>query len=177
MKHTASSLFWRDAEVRPSAKALILQWSAKRREGHFCFLSSICAEVVASVRMMKIRPALNQKARPRNRPRLTSRHSATRWLGRFLFSRVAHRVADLGRSAKKDSERQLSFRLTQPQHQMRKAISILFFILFIASLPRLITGFSTAPNISFLIGQIVASLLMLILGLHFWKVRPKKAQQ
>ena len=32
----------------------------------------------------------------------TSRHSATRWLSRFLFSRVAHRVADLWRSANKE---------------------------------------------------------------------------
>ena len=30
----------------------------------------------------------------------TIRHSATRWLGSFLFSRVAHRVADLQRWAK-----------------------------------------------------------------------------
>ena len=41
-----------------------------------------------------------RSARPRNRPRRTSRHSTTRWLGTFLFSKAAHRVADLGRSAK-----------------------------------------------------------------------------
>src|SRR5882724_8748664 len=39
----------------------------------------------------------------------TNRHSATRWLGPFLFSRVAHRVADLGRWAKTMKPRLVSF--------------------------------------------------------------------
>ncbi|WP_438480267.1 hypothetical protein [Oleiharenicola lentus] len=60
---------------------------------------------------------------------------------------------------------------------MRKAISVLFFILFVLTLPGLIAGFRHAPNASFLIGQAVFTLIMLILGIYFWKPTAPKEQK
>ena len=59
---------------------------------------------------------------------------------------------------------------------MRKAVAILFGIFFLFSLPGLIAGFKTAPSISFLIGQAVFTMIMLILAVHFWKPKPAKQQ-
>lgn len=57
---------------------------------------------------------------------------------------------------------------------MRKAVSLLFFIFFLVSLPGLLAGFRTAPNVSFLIGQIIFTLIMLTLAVYFWKPAPVK---
>jgi hypothetical protein len=57
---------------------------------------------------------------------------------------------------------------------MRKALSILFFALFLVSLPGLIAGLKSAPDASFLVGKAILSLIMLILGIHFWKPAPPK---
>jgi ABC-type uncharacterized transport system permease subunit len=62
--------------------------------------------------------------------------------------------------------------LIQP---MRKTISLLFFVLFLLTLPALIGSFSKAADASFVIGQIVLSLILLTLGLHFWKARATKS--
>lgn len=59
---------------------------------------------------------------------------------------------------------------------MRKALSILFFVLFLVSLPGLIAAFKSAPNVSFLIGKAIFSLIMLILSIHFWKPAPPKKE-
>jgi uncharacterized membrane protein YfcA len=81
-------------------------------------------------------------------------------------------VAQLDRSAKKNSAAS-NFQL---HTKMRKAISILFFVLFLFSLPGLVAGFKNAPDTSVLIGQAIFSLIMLILGIYFWKPAPPKKE-
>jgi hypothetical protein len=60
---------------------------------------------------------------------------------------------------------------------MRKAVSVIFFVLFLFTLPGLVAAFKNESNASLLIGQSMFSLIMLILAFHFWKPRPPKEEK
>lgn len=57
---------------------------------------------------------------------------------------------------------------------MRKAVAVLFILIFLCAIPGIVAGFRSAPSVSYLIGQVIFMLLMLILALHFWKPAPAK---
>ncbi len=82
-----------------------------------------------------------------------------------------------GQLNKAEEDARFSLVSTQSRGFMRKAISILFLILFLLSLSGLMAGFKNAPNISVLIGQTVFILLFLLLTLYFWKPRPPKSNK
>lgn len=60
---------------------------------------------------------------------------------------------------------------------MRKVISVLFFLLCLLSLPGLIAAIKRGGDTSVLIGQGVFSLIMLVLGFHFWKPATPKEKK
>ena len=59
---------------------------------------------------------------------------------------------------------------------MRKFVSIIFFLLLVLSLPGLVKSINAGQEVSSLIGQATASILFLILGLHFWKPSKKNEE-
>ena len=58
---------------------------------------------------------------------------------------------------------------------MRKAISVIFFILFLISLRGLTAGFRIEKGPGVLVGECIFSFVLLMIGLYFW--RPAKAKE